>query len=248
MIIIISPAKAMNTSRGGPAWQELPDFLSKTEAVLGKLKSMDYDSLKKLWKCSDEIAKLNYQRISRMELRSELSPALLAYDGIQYQYISAKEFSELQWEYVQKHLRIISGFYGVLRPLDGIRPYRLEMQAKLPVGDSKDLYGYWGDSIADNICASTNCIIDLASKEYSQCVSRHLKPGVRLINCVFGEETGGKPVEKATMCKIARGEMVRWMAENRIEDCDLLRNFEGRYHSFSRKYSNENTFVFLRKK
>lgn len=247
MIIIISSAKAMNINRDSIPCRDTPEFIDKAQEICSKLKSMDYDSLKALWKCNDEIAKLNVQRLARMNLSEELTSAILAYDGIQYQYMAPGELTKSELEYLQSRLRILSGFYGLLRPLDGIRPYRLEMQAKLPIGGEKDLYGYWGDMLAQSIFDKTDCIINLASKEYSKCVSKYLTADKRLITCLFGEKKDGKLIEKGTMCKIARGEMVRWMAQNRVQDPEQLKNFEGTYHRYSPEYSDENNFAFLKK-
>ena len=144
MRIIISPAKKMNVDTDSLPWLSLPCFLSRTEQLCEKLQSMDYDALKKLWKCNDQIAALNVQRLDRMDLRHRLTPAILSYEGIQYQYMAPNVFTSQEFDYIQEHLRILSGFYGLLRPFDGVTPYRLEMQAKLPVRDAKDLYGFWG--------------------------------------------------------------------------------------------------------
>ena len=192
MKIIISPAKAMLSRTDTLPWRDLPLHLDKSQEILRTLKSMDYDALKQLWKCNDELAKLNFQRISRMELDRELCPAIFAYDGIQYQNMDPDRFDSSDLEYIQENLRILSGFYGVLRPFDGVRPYRLEMQAKLQINDAKDLYSYWGDSIAKNITENGQCIVNLASKEYSRCVSKYLPKDYRFITCIFGEEKDGK--------------------------------------------------------
>ena len=247
MKIIISPAKAMVNSDHSFAHNSLPLYLNKSQAILDKMQSMSAAQLQELWKCNDEIAKLNTQRLARMELDTELTAAILAYDGIQYQNMCPAEFNETELAYIQEHLCIISGFYGVLRPLDGIRPYRLEMQAKLGIAGAKDLYSYWGSTIAEEIQRDCNCVINLASKEYSRCVSKYLLPKMQFITCVFGEEKDGKLIEKGTMCKIARGEMVRWMAQNRVIDPAQLVEFEGKYHKFSSEHSRENTFAYIKK-
>lgn len=212
------------------------------------MKEMDEQALQKLWKCNDSIAQQNVLRLEHMDLRRNLTPAILAYEGIQYQYMAPGIFSDKEFAYIQEHLRILSGFYGILRPFDGVTPYRLEMQAKLSVGQAKDLYAFWGDRIAQALFAESDCVVNLASKEYSVCVSRYLTPRIRWINCVFGEEKDGKIIEKGTMCKMARGEMVRYMAQERIQDPEQLRKFEGRNHRYAPEYSGENTLVFLRKK
>ena len=123
-------------------------------------------------------------------------------------------------------MRILSGFYGLLRPFDGVTPYRLEMQAKLSVDGCRDLYQFWGDRLARQLAEETDLVIDLASKEYSRAVGPHLPGSVRFAACVFGEWIDGRIVEKGTKCKMARGQMVRWMAENRVTDLDGLRAFD----------------------
>ena len=247
MRIIISPAKKMNTDTDSLPWRDLPMFLSDTEELAGYLKVMDYDSLKKLWKCNDQIASLNQKRLEDMDLRSNLTPAILAYEGIQYQYMAPTVFTEAEYDYIQEHLRIISGFYGVLKPFDGITPYRLEMQAKLNTSRGKDLYSYWNTKIANQLFEETDCILNLASKEYSVSVSKYLPPSVRFITCVFAEEKAGKLIEKGTMCKMARGEMVRYMAENRVTVPLELRNFRRLDYVFDEMHSDECTFTFIRK-
>ena len=246
MRIIISPAKKMKIDTESLPWRDLPVFLPKTEAIVQVLQGMGYDELKKLWKCNDAIAAVNAERLSDMDLHTRLTPAVLAYEGIQYQYMAPGVFTDRELDYVQEHLRILSGFYGVLKPFDGVRPYRLEMQAKLKVCKAKDLYAYWNNSVAEYLLGETNCIINLASKEYSSCVSKYLPEHVRFITCVFGEEKNGKVIEKGTMCKMARGEMVRFLAENRVEDPEEIKAFDRLEYRFDASRSDENTFVFLR--
>ena len=245
MKIIISPAKKMRVDTDSLPYQELPVFLSRTEQLCKVLQSMSDAELKKLWKCNDQIAALNIQRLQNMDLHNRLTPAVLAYEGIQYQYMAPGVFTEQAFRYVQEHLRILSGFYGILKPFDGVTPYRLEMQAKLRAGESKDLYAYWGDSLAKAIFSETDCIINLASKEYSVCVSKYLPEHVRFITCVFGEAKDGKVIEKGTMCKMARGEMVRFMAENQIEDPEQIKFFDRLGYRFDAARSDDNLFVFI---
>ena len=247
MKIIISPAKKMNEDTDTLGYRDLPVFLERTELLLGALRGMSYEELKKLWKCNDDIATLNTERIRAMDLRKRLTPAILAYEGIQYQYMAPGVFTDAEFDYIEEHLRILSGFYGMLRPFDGVTPYRLEMQAKLKVDDKKDLYAFWGDALAQTLFAETDCIINLASKEYSQCISKYLPKDVQFITCTFGEEKDGKVVEKGTLCKMARGEMVRWMAEHRAETPEELKSFEGRNHRYAPEYSTETNYVYLTK-
>ena len=122
------------------------------------------------------------------------------------------------------------------------------MQAKLRVGETKDLYTYWGDRLATHLAAQTSCIINLASKEYSLSISKHLPPAVRFITCVFGEEKDGKVIEKGTMCKMVRGEMVRFMARHRITQPEELRAFDGLGYRFDEAKSDDTTYVFILQK
>jgi len=248
MKIIISPAKKMRTDNDSLEWLSLPHFLPRTKEIYSVLQQMTYDELKKLWKCNDQIAQLNVARLQNMELEKNLTPAILAYEGIQYQYMAPGVFTTQELEYIQNNLYILSGFYGMLRPFDGVTPYRLEMQAKLSVKGKKDLYEFWASSLADRISEETDCIINLASKEYSVCISKHLNSNTKFITCTFCEEKNGKLIEKGTMCKMARGEMVRYMAEQNISLPDEIKQFSRLNYKFSAEHSNDNNFVFIQEK
>ena len=247
MRIIISPAKKMNVDTDSLPVRDLPVFLEQTEEIYRELQSKSPEELQKLWKCNDQIAALNVERLRQMELRRNLTPAVLAYEGIQYRYMAPGVLTEEALDYLQAHLRILSGFYGVLRPFDGVTPYRLEMQAKLKICDAKDLYSYWGSALAESIFSETDCIINLASKEYSVCVSKYLRPDIRFVTCVFGEEKDGKIIEKGTMCKMARGEMVRYMAEQQITKPEDIRAFDRLDYAFDPERSDDSTYVFVKR-
>ena len=147
MRIIISPAKQMRVDTDSFACKGLPVFMDRTEVLMKWIQSLSYEEQKKLWVCNDKIARQNAERFAHMDLRNNLTPALLAYDGIQYAYMAPAVFEDGQYEYVQEHLRILSGFYGVVKPMDGVVPYRLEMQAKAAVSGHKNLYDFWGDRL-----------------------------------------------------------------------------------------------------
>lgn len=246
MRIIISPAKKMNVDTDSFACHGLPQLLSKTERLRTRLQAMSCAELKALWKCSDQLAELNFQRLREMDLRRRLTPAVMAYEGIQYQYMAPGVFSQEQLEYVEEHLRILSGFYGVLRPFDGVAPYRLEMQARLSVCEVKDLYEFWGTSLAENLFSETDCVVNLASREYGLCVSRYVPEGARFVTCIFGQRKGDKIVERGTQCKMARGEMVRYMAEQRITEPEQMHAFDRLGYRFLPGQSDRNTYVFVK--
>lgn len=247
MKIIISPAKKMNIDTDSLDWAGLPQFLPEAEAIKNCLKRKTSKDLQALWKCNDSIAAVNVERLQGMDLRRTLTPAILAYEGIQYQYMAPSVFEFGHLDYIREHLRILSGFYGLLRPFDGVVPYRLEMQAKLAVGGSKDLYAFWGNKLAKQLCAETDFVLNLASREYSRAVTEYLPKAVRLVTCIFGERMDGRIIEKGTMCKMARGQMVRWLAEHNISDPGDIREFNELGFTYSEEYSVQNTLVFERK-
>ena len=180
MRIILSPAKKMRYDENGPAYRDLPVFLSDAEKIKASLKEKSFSELKALWACNDKIAEQNIERLSSMDLREKLTPALLSYDGIAYQYMAPTVFETEMLSYVQEHLRILSGFYGIVKPMDGVTPYRLEMQAKLEVDGAKNLYDYWGDRLYKEVRDSSGIIINLASKEYSKCIENLRNKGIKL--------------------------------------------------------------------
>lgn len=247
MKIIISPAKKMKVDTDSLDYNQLPEFIEDTQVLLEYLKKLSYKRLKSIWKCSDKIATLNYERIQKMDLYSNLTPAILSFEGIQYQYMGSGVFDVDEFQYLQSHLRILSGFYGILHPFDGVVPYRLEMQSKLKGEDLNSLYDFWGSKLADNLFSESDCIINLASKEYSKCISKYLDKKTRFITCVFGEMVGEKVVQKGTLAKMARGEMVRFMAEEQIEAVEDIKRFNRLNYAFIDKLSDENTYVFLKK-
>ena len=245
MRIIIAPAKKMNMDTDSFAVRALPQFLEDTQRLMEAMQAMSDRELQALWKCNDAIARLSVDRLRDMDLRRNLTPAILAYEGIQYRYMAPGVMEAGQLEYLQKHLRILSGFYGLLRPFDGVTPYRLEMQARLPVDSAGDLYAFWGGRLGAQLAAETDCVLNLASKEYSRAVEPHLPPGIRFLTCTFGEWKAGKIIEKGTVCKMARGQMVRWLAEHDIEDPEDVRAFSDLGYRFEPELSNQDHFIFI---
>ena len=181
-----------------------------------------------------------------MDLRKCLTPAILAYDGIQYTYMAPAVFEQRYFDYVQEHVRILSGFYGSVKPMDGVVPYRLEMQAKAAVDGTKNLYDFWGDSLYREVLPGDRIIINLASKEYSKCIEKYLQPQDRFITVVFGELSNGKVVQKGVYAKMARGEMVRFAAEINAQSHEQLKAFDRGYR-FDKERSTETEYVFIRK-
>ena len=176
-----------------------------------------------------------------------LTPAIISYEGIQYQYMSPMVLSEDGLDYIQKHLRILSGFYGILKPFDGVTPYRLEMQAKASVGGFKDLYEYWSDSLYQELTSDgDHVILNLASKEYSKCIEKYVGKDDLFVTCVFGELIDRKVVQKGTLAKMARGEMVRFLAENQVDTLEDVKQFQGLGYHLSEELSSAKEFVFIK--
>lgn len=267
MRIIISPTKKMNIDDDNFKYRHMPIFLDKTEALREYMKNLSYEDCKSIWNCSDKIAELNYYRFQNMNLKERLTPAIFSYEGIQYQYMGVKVLDQDSLEYLQEHLRILSGFYGMLRPFDGVVPYRLEMQAKLVKHKNKNLYDYWSNSIAEQLFSETDLIINLASKEYSKCIEKYLpkksknnkskshivnskenayNKKIRFVTCVFGELKGDKVIEKGTIVKMARGQMVKYLAENDVDSLDEVKRFNSMGYRYSEARSDENNYVFIK--
>ncbi len=245
MKIIISPAKKMNVDTDSLPVLGQARFLERTRVLCDCIQQLSYAEAKELWKCNDKLAELNYDRFAHMDLETNLTPAILAYEGLQYQHMAPMVFSDQAVEYVSEHLRILSGFYGVLSAFDGVAPYRLEMQAKLSVEDKKDLYDFWGDSLYQSLLDEDRTIINLASKEYAAAVEPYLTPEDRFITVEFGELVDGKVKQKGTFAKMARGEMVRYMAEHQVRDISRLCEFRELGYRFCGERSTENRLVFL---
>ena len=242
MKIIISPAKKMNVDTDTLAPLGLPVFLEETEQLMEWIRRLSLAEAKALWKCNDRIAEQNYRRFQEMDLRRNLTPAVIAYEGIQYQYMAPSVFGGAETEYIQEHLRILSGFYGVLKPFDGVVPYRLEMQAK--ASEAGDLYRFWGEKLYRE--AADEVILNLASKEYSRCIEKYLRPENLFLTVTFGELIGGKVKQKGTFAKMARGEMVRYLAENQVEEPQGIKGFDRLDYHFAEELSTETEYVFLK--
>ncbi len=273
--VIVSPAKRMQ--HGGDdtfAPQEHPNFLPATRLLAERLCTMSFAELRDLWKCSDTLARDAAEDLQALDpgrkgsllaedaSAAQLVPAVMAYIGIQYQSMAPQVMSETGLAWIRDHLRILSGFYGVLRPFDGVAPYRLEMQARLampyrmsPDGDlveepARDLYDFWGAALSRRLGSETPDepvrLINLASVEYADAVLPHLDPATMYTTCIFLEpRTVGAPVQRATASKIARGAMVRWMAEECIETADDLPAFDVGGYRFDPEKSREDLYVFV---
>lgn len=248
MKIIIAPAKKMVVDTDTFGVDGLPQYLDQTQAILARLRQLDYNAAKTLWHCSDKLARPNYDWLQQLDLQRQLTPALLAYSGIQYQYMAPDLFTAPALDYVRNNLRILSGFYGILRPFDGIVPYRLEMQAKLPVAGARNLYDFWGDRLYQALVDGAEPIINLASQEYAKTITPYLQNPDQLITIVFASLVNGKLVTKATLAKMARGEMVRFLAEHHALTTADVTAFDHPDWAFAADRSTATQLVFIYQK
>ena len=250
MKIIISPAKQMKVDTDTFKIKSQPIQLNKAEEIESYLKSLTLDQLRTLWHTNDKLFDLNIKRLQKMDLKhGAQTPAILAYSGLQYQYMAPDLFTQEALNYTQKYLRILSSFYGVLRPFDGIVPYRLEMRAKAHVNGTKNLHEFWGKSWFNILTENNDVIINLASEVYADQISRYIikETNIQMISCVFGYYNEDKVMQDNTYAKMARGEMVRYMAENDITDFNELKEFKYFGYKYNAEYSTTNKLVFIRK-
>lgn len=236
MKILISPAKQMKHSDIDFFEGTQPLFLEEAHFLVQELRSKSLDTFQSIMHCSTAIAQKAYHLYQTFE-QQERSLALFSYKGIQYQYMAPDVLEDLALAYLQEHLMILSGLYGLLRPFDWIAPYRLEMQARLPYS----LYDFWQNKLADSI--HEDLILNLASEEYAKAI----RPYKKMIDVRFFEETGSKRIEKGVYVKMARGQMVRYLAQNQINDLSGVRSFNESGYAFQKDLSSESEIVFTRK-
>lgn len=261
--VIISPAKQMRAAQDAFKVLGIPPFAHETarlhRALLDIERNEGSDGLQTLWNVSDKLLGsclntlhefepiLKNDDLDNPDIACHVSPAVMSYHGIQYQSMAPEVMDSSQLTWLQNHLWILSGLYGCVRPFHAVQPYRLEMGAKLAVDDAQDLYAFWGDKLARTIAhaGSNTTIVNLASVEYAKAILSHLTADVTTITCLFGEGVrNGKPIQRSTASKKARGSMVRWMAENKLEDASGLTAFGVGYRHVP-ELSNKNTLVFL---
>jgi cytoplasmic iron level regulating protein YaaA (DUF328/UPF0246 family) len=255
MLTILSPAKKLNmdpAQTGVPVTQ--PRLQKDTRALAKVAKKQSAADLKRLMHISDNLAQLNAERFKAFNLDNKSNsakPAGLAFDGDVYWGLEARSLPDETLTYAQDHLRILSGLYGVLRPMDAIQPYRLEMGTKLETPRGKSLYDYWGSNIADQLKADLDghddqTIVNLASNEYFKAVDRQALDR-KIIGAKFLNVKDGEARALMYYAKHARGSMARWIMEKRIDRAEGLKDFHVDGYKFDRQASTETELVFTRK-
>lgn len=253
MLLLISPAKTLDfTESEYPSYSQ-PAFLEQSQILVKKLKKLSAPKIEKLMKVSNNIATLNaerYQAFSTPFSTANAKPSMLAFKGDVYRGLEVEDFTEKDFEYAQEQLLILSGLYGVLRPLDLMQAYRLEMKTALEVGKTKNLYEFWGDKITQQINTyldthSTQAIINLASKEYFKAVKPKSLNG-DLYTIAFKEKRNGQYKIIAFNAKRARGLMCRYAIKNKLTKPEQLKKFDLEDYQFNEELSSEQLWLFTR--
>lgn len=255
MLILLSPAKNLNfdPAPAAPAATK-PRFLEEAREIASVAKELTPSRLKKLMGVSDKLAALNCERFAafRGDGKSNLQkPAALAFNGDVYLGLGAKTMNAEDFAFAQDHLRILSGLYGLLRPLDAIEPYRLEMGSALKNPRGKNLYEFWGDRIAKEINKTLKgrrspVVINLASNEYFSAVDTNALDA-DVISPTFKDEKDGKLRALQFFAKRARGAMARWIIDNRVDDPSALMKCDADGYRFREKESTDTDWLFTRK-
>tara|TARA_B100001029_G_C15061313_1_gene458724 strand:+ start:1935 stop:2702 length:768 start_codon:yes stop_codon:yes gene_type:complete len=255
MIVLLSPAKTLDFSKEFDLKPTAPAFLADSAKLIKELKTKEPKDIASLMGLSDKLATLNFDRYQSWSAAQKIShdsqPALYVFQGDVYQGLQADSFNKKDIAFAQKHLRILSGLYGELRPLDVIKPYRLEMGTKLSNPNGKNLYEFWGNKIRDNIIKElkankSNFIVNLASKEYFS-VLGEMPQDINVVSPVFKDFKNGQYKLISFYAKKARGYMSNWIIKNKITDPNDIKSFNEEGYKFSKSESTETEPVFLRK-
>ncbi len=254
MLAVISPAKSLDfVAKPHIGAFTLPELIDESEVIITKLKKLKPSKIGLLMGISPKLAQLNFDRYQNWQLPftpENAKQTVLAFTGDVYQGLEATTLDEEQLQYAQHHLRILSGLHGLLKPLDLIQPYRLEMGTKLPVARKKDLYAFWKNKIAPKVkeaveASGTNVLVNLASNEYFKSIDAK-KTGVEIVTPEFKDMKNGSYKMISFFAKKARGLMARFIIENKISNPHDLRAFDTEGYMFNPHLSEGNTFVFTR--
>ncbi len=252
MITLLSPSKGQNFDVTDVETHSQPQLLSMTKQLMDELKDMRVSEIKSLMSISDRLAELNHERFQQFKTPFKLGSAkqaALAFQGDVYSGLKAEDMSQEDLSFAQEHLRILSGLYGYLKPLDLIMPYRLEMKTKLTVDKHENLYQFWGDTLTECLNAELtgqDTVINLASNEYFKAI-KPKKLNARLININFKDTKDGKTRVVAIYAKIARGAMARAIIENRVNKPEDIKQLVVDDYRYQADLSDDKSWLFTRK-
>ena len=254
MIAIISPSKNLNEN---PEFiteeHSIPEFLDQSEILVEKLRKYSPKKLQNLMTINPKLAELNVSRYLSWNLPFSIenaNRAVLMFSGEVFNGLQAKTLKEKDLVFAQDHLRILSGLYGILKPLDLMQPYRLEMGTDISIHKKKNLYQFWGDKLTQKLnnefeSHKEKVLINLASDEYFNALNKN-KLNAKIIKCMFKEEREGKLKFVTVYGKKARGLMVKFMIENRIQNHEDLKAFDLEGYYYNESYSSEDLWMFSR--
>lgn len=255
MITIISPATTMNFDISTNLECSRPFFESETESLISILKNLNKDEISSLMNLSNDLASLNFDRYQVLGTdSSKYLQALLAFDGQVFNCINVDDFNESDFEFANNHLRILSGLYGILKPLDMIQSYRLEMKAKLKNEYGNDLYKLWKTKITNYlhgelISQSNKVLLNLASNEYSKAIDiKNLSKSFNIVTVEFKDfkESSNSYKVIGLYSKKARGYLTRYIIKNKIDNIDDIKNFNYDGYTFNKDLSDSKTIIFTR--
>ncbi len=244
MQVILSPAKNMRRCTRSDLILRKPMFRAQTERLAECLRQYSHFELESLMKINPKLALQTYLNYQDFAWEHEGMPALLAYDGLVFKNLQAETLDDSQYRYADDHVRILSAFYGMLRPCDSIMPYRLELICPLKI-DGKNLYQFWGDTVYRQLFADGMPVLNLASAEYSKLVQPWLQPKDRMITIEFRTMQKGRLRTITTSAKMARGQMTRWIVCNQIEQPRDLLQFCWDGYTYEQTLSTADTYVFV---
>lgn len=254
MVIILSPAKTMQEVGGRKILNTtLPQYLERARLLAEDLKKMSAAELARLMKINPQLAHLNFVRFQQWDAskhKKKGSPALLSYQGEVFRGLNALDFEEVDFYFAQKHLRILSGFYGLLRPLDLVQPYRLEMGGRFSPAGYRNLYSFWKELISKSVDEALarqgdRILINLASNEYFKSIDKKHFP-MQIITPVFKEAKGEGFKMVTIYAKKARGMMARFIVKNQLTNPDELKFFDMDGYYYNERLSKEVEIVFTR--
>ncbi len=250
MIVVISPAKSLDFETGAPfELTSQPHFQKDADYLARRLSKLKPSQLGELLDISSKLAQLNAERYAIWKSAPE-KQAIFAYNGDVYDGLDSKSLSLDELGFAQDHLRIISGLYGLLRPFDSIKPYRIDMGTSFATSKGTNLYKYWGDRITDQLkkslkASENNILINLASQEYFSSVNTK-KLKTRIITPVFKDKSNGSYAMISFFAKKARGMMSRFIIQNSITDYEMLVGFDSGGYNFNHGLSKGDQWVFTR--
>ena len=249
MLVVVSPAKKLNMNPINNLKETEPFFSKNANELISVVKKLSSDNLKELMGISPQLAELNKQRFMDFG-KQDKKAAAFAFAGDTYKGLDIEKMNQIDLEWAQEHLRILSGLYGLLRPLDSIEPYRLEMGSKLKGSHGNSLYEYWDDKISKNLNEhakkiGTDILVNCASNEYFNVIKPNTL-SLRVITPIFMERKNGQEKIISFYAKNARGAMARFIIQNRLVDFEEIKNFHLDGYIFEPLKSDENKYIFIR--